>query len=206
MVLVMFKLIRIKIQLHLHQPLTIRLMTWASGSMPNKGALNWKPTTSTTYSVPAGYYSGGTLDSSAAYSKGVTDADARVNTSSANYKAGYNAYNLKDSICTIYSSYLDQVGNDRANNYRNCEFTAETDGLLLIFMCASHSDGYLTDAISPYVRINGKEKTITWKIRDAWQASGQYIAPISAGTKVEAYISVVGNLKTAGMYVVLIHR
>ena len=41
-----------------------------TGTMANKGNLNWSPTTSTTYTVPAGYYSGGTLDSSGAYNAG----------------------------------------------------------------------------------------------------------------------------------------
>jgi hypothetical protein len=48
-----------------------------SGTMANRGILNWSPTTSTTYTVPAGYYSGGTLDSSGAYTTG--------------YNAGYSA-------------------------------------------------------------------------------------------------------------------
>lgn len=48
-----------------------------SGAMENKGVLNWSPTESNSYTVPAGYYSGGTLDSSKAYSAG--------------YQAGLNA-------------------------------------------------------------------------------------------------------------------
>ena len=44
--------------------------TKITGTMANRGSLNWSPTTSTTYSVPAGYYSGGTLDSSGAYNAG----------------------------------------------------------------------------------------------------------------------------------------
>ena len=43
-----------------------------TGTMASKGTLNWKPTTSTTATVAAGYYSGGTLDSSAAYNAGYT--------------------------------------------------------------------------------------------------------------------------------------
>lgn len=58
----------------------------ATGTMPNHGDLNWKPASSTTQTVQPGYYSGGTLDSSAAYSKGMDDADARVNKDSASYK------------------------------------------------------------------------------------------------------------------------
>lgn len=65
-----------------------------SGSMVNRGALNWSGS-NTTYTVPAGYYSGGTLNSKTSYTNGynagVTAADNRANTSSTNYKTGYNA-------------------------------------------------------------------------------------------------------------------
>ena len=40
-----------------------------TGSIANKGALNWSGS-NTTYSVPAGYYSGGTLDSRTSYNNG----------------------------------------------------------------------------------------------------------------------------------------
>ena len=64
-----------------------------TGSMANKGNLNWSGS-NTTYNVPAGYYSGGTLDSRPSYNNGynagVTAADNRVNTNSTNYKTGYN--------------------------------------------------------------------------------------------------------------------
>ncbi len=40
-----------------------------TGSMPNRGALNWSGS-NTTYTVPAGYYSGGTLDSRPSYTNG----------------------------------------------------------------------------------------------------------------------------------------
>jgi hypothetical protein len=52
--------------------------TNVSGTMANNGALNWTPTSSTTYSVPAGYYSGGTLDSSGAYNAGYTAGQGAV--------------------------------------------------------------------------------------------------------------------------------
>ena len=41
-----------------------------TGTMPNRGELNWKQSGSTTYTVPKGYYQGGTLDSSGAYQAG----------------------------------------------------------------------------------------------------------------------------------------
>ncbi len=61
-----------------------------TGSMANRGALNWNPGSSTSYTVPAGYYSGGTISTSNAYNAGVTAADNRVNSNSTNYKTGYN--------------------------------------------------------------------------------------------------------------------
>ena len=61
-----------------------------TGTMENRGALNWSGS-NTTYNVPAGYYSGGTLDSRPSYNAGVTAADNRANPNSTNYKTGYNA-------------------------------------------------------------------------------------------------------------------
>ena len=48
-----------------------------TGTMANKGALNWSPTTSTTYTVPAGYYSGGILNSTESYNAGFTAGDRK---------------------------------------------------------------------------------------------------------------------------------
>lgn len=65
-----------------------------TGTMPNRGTLNWSGV-NTTGGVSAGYYSGGTIDSRPSYNSGwnggVTAADNRANPSSANYQAGYNA-------------------------------------------------------------------------------------------------------------------
>jgi len=41
-----------------------------TGSMPNRGLLNWNPSGNETFSVPAGYYSGGTLSTENAYNSG----------------------------------------------------------------------------------------------------------------------------------------
>ena len=97
--------------------------TEITGTMTNRGNLNWNPSSSTTYTVPAGYYSGGTISSSNAYSKGVTDADNRANTSSVNYKTGYNAgvvsgKNLVDNGTPIAIGWV-------AN--RNCSNTNAVD-------------------------------------------------------------------------------
>lgn len=63
-----------------------------TGGMANKGAWTGATTGSDNVAIPAGYHNGsGYVSGAGAYNKGVTDADARANTSSANYKAGYNA-------------------------------------------------------------------------------------------------------------------
>lgn len=55
-----------------------------NGSMPNRGALNWSGS-NTTHSVPAGYYSGGTLDSRPSYNNGYSAGNT------AGYNSGYSA-------------------------------------------------------------------------------------------------------------------
>ena len=63
-----------------------------SGTMTNRGAWTSGSSGSGHITIPAGYHNGsGYVDCSGAYNAGVTAADARVNTSSANYKAGYNS-------------------------------------------------------------------------------------------------------------------
>lgn len=65
-----------------------------TGTMPNRGSYGYSAVNSTG-SGAAGYYSGITVDTrpsyTSGYNAGVTDADARINTESANYKGGYNA-------------------------------------------------------------------------------------------------------------------
>ena len=65
-----------------------------TGTIKNRGTLNWSGS-NTTYNIPAGYYSGGTLDSRPSYNNGynagVTAADNRANPNSTNYQTGYNA-------------------------------------------------------------------------------------------------------------------
>ena len=50
------------------------------GAMPDRGTLNWKPNGSEKYTLPSGYYVGGTLDSSAAYSQGYVDGQKNSTT------------------------------------------------------------------------------------------------------------------------------
>ena len=63
-----------------------------TGTMPNKGAWTGATTGSGNVTIPAGYHNGsGYVSGAGAYNAGISAADARVNTNSANYKGGYNA-------------------------------------------------------------------------------------------------------------------
>lgn len=77
-----------------------------SGTMANRGNLNWSPSGSSSYSVPAGYYSGGTLNSSSAYNSG--------------YNNGVNAGKNSVSGGGVSKSYSATANNVRNNapNYK----------------------------------------------------------------------------------------
>lgn len=65
------------------------------GTMPNNAAWSASTSGSGSVTIPVGYHNGsGAVSGSASYSQGVTDADNRVNTSSASYNRGYtNGHN-----------------------------------------------------------------------------------------------------------------
>ncbi len=63
-----------------------------TGTMTDRGAWIGETTGSGNVAIPGGRHNGqGYVSGAGAYNKGVTDADARVNTNSVNYKGGYNA-------------------------------------------------------------------------------------------------------------------
>ncbi len=79
--------------------------TGLTGTMANRGTLNWAPSNSTSYNIPAGYYSGGTISTANAYNTGYNAG----NTAGYNngYGAGFNsrvlqAYNLGSSVDAPY--------------------------------------------------------------------------------------------------------
>ena len=75
------------------------------GTMANNGELNWSPSDVSTYIVPEGYYSGGTLDSSAVYNAGYTagSSDSKIQHVSGNI---IPSYGWKSSISgTIPAGY-----------------------------------------------------------------------------------------------------
>ena len=64
-----------------------------TGAMPNRGAWTGTVAAASKIAIPAGYHNGNGYAqcTDKGYNQGVTDADNRVNTNSANYKGGYNA-------------------------------------------------------------------------------------------------------------------
>lgn len=64
-----------------------------TGTMPNRGAWTGTVAAASKITIPAGYHNGNGYAqcTDKGYNQGVTDADNRVNTNSANYKGGYNA-------------------------------------------------------------------------------------------------------------------
>ena len=124
-------------------------------ALPNKGNLNWKPTTGTTQTVAAGYYTGGTLDSTAAYNAGY----------SAGLTAGGNAVTSTpktyDKITTtaatgvvehsVTAGYYNKVKVDQTNAY-NAGVTAGkkaiTDGVTTVSVNTTGGTGNETISVT----------------------------------------------------------
>ena len=129
-----------------------------TGTMANRGKLNWNPSSSTTYTVPAGFYSGGTISSSNAYSKGVTDADNRANINSTNYKTGYNSgYGAGLNAGSTYSYVYQNSGNfSTGYNYS----TTLSAGTYLVIVYGNRGQNGITNANYPGIGISGGNATL----------------------------------------------
>ncbi len=79
-----------------------------TGTMVNRGALNWSGS-NTTYTVPAGYYSGGTINSKPSYTAG--------------YNAGHStALNVKVKSLSVTGVSGTASFRDEANEYKTCQY------------------------------------------------------------------------------------
>ena len=132
--------------------------TEITGTMANRGKLNWNPSSSTAYTVPAGYYSGGTISSSNDYSKGVTDADNRANINSTNYKTGYNSgYGAGLNAGSTYSYVYQNSGNfSTGYNYS----TTLSAGTYLVIVYGNRGQNGITSANYPGIGISGGNATL----------------------------------------------
>ena len=88
-----------------------------AGTMANRGAWTGSTTGNGNVAIPEGYHNGsGYVSGAGAYNAGVTYADGRTNTNSANYKAGYNAG----------VTYADGRTNTKSANYKAGYSAGET--------------------------------------------------------------------------------
>lgn len=113
-----------------------------SGTMANRGAWTSGSSGSGHIAIPAGYHNGsGYVDCSGAYNAGVTAADARVNTSSANYKAGYNAgkASITSKSINVTIPYQGEYGRAATTKY-NVGHTIVAAGVKDVRFGGSHYD------------------------------------------------------------------
>lgn len=89
---------------------TNRSSVGASGSMPNRGTLNFNPSGSASQSVPAGYYSGGTLSSANAYNAGYNEGQANAQPAQKGYQGIIRSESKSSSFTATKAGYTLVVG------------------------------------------------------------------------------------------------
>ena len=91
-----------------------------TGTMKNNGAWTANTTGSGNITIPAGYHNGqGYVSGAGAYNKGVSDADARVNTSSASYNKGVSDADAR--VNTSSASYKSGYANGDKTHTIRCD-------------------------------------------------------------------------------------
>ena len=107
--------------------------TEITGTMANRGNLNWSPSSSTSYTVPAGYYSGGTLNSSGSYNAGYSAGKSAV-PSFWGRSYGAVAFDFdKITSVTVSGSFIMYGSSDKTNwagqgSYSNVTVTKNFSG------------------------------------------------------------------------------
>lgn len=95
-----------------------------TGTIPNRGTLNWNPTNSTTFTVPEGYYSGGTLNSSGAYNAGLSNSKTSISIPfSRTVQTGAHIYG---NGSTLYSNHLNSVDTFTSVKTATCSYSGGT--------------------------------------------------------------------------------
>ena len=127
-------------------------LTRQTGTMANRGNLNWSPSGSSSYSVPAGYYSGGTLNSSGAYNSG--------------YNNGVNAGVDRNSIAISHYSRGTACDNSTSSesNYTVSNLAAGAYLAILSYYTGSYSYNYDTSKLNASLTFSGGSilKTLSW--------------------------------------------
>ena len=133
--------------------------TEITGTMANRGNLNWNPSSSTTYTVPAGYYSGGTISSSNAYSKGVTDADNRINSNSASWKNGY-ATGINGRYTINFSNVITETRAHSTPGNNRITINVPIGKFALVISGIGSRNG--TQANTPIIQVNRSNNNINY--------------------------------------------
>ena len=137
-----------------------------SGTMPNRGNLNWSGS-NTTYSVPAGYYSGGTLDSRTSYNNGYNAGNSAGQITKRNnitlQKIGPSDDDIKHATYTFSASsgrcYIAAMAGD-PGAFQNFGISGAT--LLSNIYCGDTPPNGTEFARMISFRANGGNVTITW--------------------------------------------
>ena len=141
-------------------------LTRQTGTMANRGNLNWS-SSNTTYSVPAGYYSGGTLDSRTSYNNGYNAGNSAGQITKRNnitlQKIGPSDDDIKHATYTFSASsgrcYIAAMAGD-PGAFQNFSISGAT--LLSNIYCGDTPPNGTEFARMISFRANGGNVTITW--------------------------------------------
>lgn len=107
-----------------------------SNDIVNRGQLNWNPAGAAAYNIPSGYYTGGTINSTAAYNNGYS-AGHGVGYNAGNgagYNAGYNAGNSAGYSAGYNAGYNDGYGRGQASKSGTFRFRTSYNGNKNVFV------------------------------------------------------------------------
>ena len=164
-----------------------------TGTMPNRGNLNWKPSNGTTYTVPAGYYSGGTLDSTSAYNNGYNNGYATGKNDG--YNQGYNeGFEAGKQEMTFDNNYhfTNALNDYNMSGWVTME-TIDYDGLALMTVSFVSRNAYIDRVDFVQCRIIDKNGNL---VKELFNKSGTgnpfsgtytYTLSVNQGDKIQMY-------------------
>lgn len=126
-----------------------------TGTMANNGELNWNPDTSESYTVPEGYYSGGTISTEKAYNKGLEEGKSKpepltlsgtFSTSGSASSGGWSRRINLSSSGTILTGTYSNYNNLTINSSSGCTITFENHVLTIsLSISGSNSQSNVAD-------------------------------------------------------------
>ena len=155
------------------------------GTMSNRGTLNWS-SSNTTYNVPAGYYSGGTLDSRPSYNAGYSAGN------SAGYNSGYSAGNSAG----YNNGYNAGVNAGKVSNWSSKTLTVTSSGSDIAVTRYNAKQDSTKDTTCPYIQFNtGVSKVMA--IRATTTAGNSVVISWNAGYPGRT-VNISGNNSATG--------